>query len=122
MTTIAFNFDDLLVTCCREIIKNGLSSDKIPSTIRDWLAGRILTALPAPLVNKLVKLLLEQREISEFICLKEVKSGSDLLGLGFEELLGFLARKSLLVAELSQKFFLPSIRPTNPLVLQTQKI
>ena len=49
----AYAFDDLLVSCCQEIIENGLRSPCIPATIRDWICGKAMEALPLPLVRGL---------------------------------------------------------------------
>ena len=44
-----FAFDDLLVNISKEVITNGLESDSIPVTIKDWLCGKIVRSLPKDL-------------------------------------------------------------------------
>ena len=67
MTTFCdnYHFDDLLVICSNEIIKNGIESATIPDSIKDWLAGKILRAIPEDLCKILTKFMLESRDSSK---------------------------------------------------------
>ena len=62
-----YDFDDLLVTCAEEITLNGFASDSIPRTVKDWLAGKIVESIPKILLNKILALLMDQRDTSELI-------------------------------------------------------
>ena len=44
-----YDFDDLLVNLSREVISNGIETENIPATIKDWLCGKIVRALPKEL-------------------------------------------------------------------------
>ena len=70
-------FDDLLVTCSQEIINNGFDSSHIPSTIKDWLSGKVLSALPKKLVQKLLDYIIQNRDMGELISYKENSSGEE---------------------------------------------
>ena len=63
----SYDFDDLLVACSEEITINGFSSTSIPRTIKDWLAGKIIESLPRILLNKLLEILVEQRDVHELV-------------------------------------------------------
>ena len=66
-----YSFDDLLVSCCNEISTNGINSECIPPTIRDWIAGKIIESLPQKLVQRLVSFLTENRDMSETMAYRE---------------------------------------------------
>ena len=53
-TADIFSFDDLLVTCAHEIMVNGLETAVLPPTIKDWVSGKIVQALPHRLIQKLL--------------------------------------------------------------------
>jgi len=69
-------YDDLLVNTSREIIENGLESPNIPSTIKDWISGHVMRALPGQLVKRLISFVLENRDLDKFI-FKENSSGDE---------------------------------------------
>merc|ERR1712066_506856 len=58
----AYAFDDLLVACTQEIIINGFETDKIPATVKDWIAGMIVRSLPKKLSVELLNFILDKRE------------------------------------------------------------
>ena len=66
-----YSFDDLLCACAQEIIQNGLQSKSIPSTIRDWLCGKIVDTLPSSLVQQLLTMILESKDATEKIGFRE---------------------------------------------------
>lgn len=66
-----FAFDDLLVTCSHEIINNGIETECIPDSIKDWFAGKVLRALPSALLKKLCGFLLENRDLDKSLAYKE---------------------------------------------------
>ena len=72
-----FVFDDLLVSCTKEIITNGMESQKIPRTIKDWLAGKVLSSLPKRLIQKLFSFLLDNRDLSDLVGYKENGTGEE---------------------------------------------
>jgi transcription elongation factor Elf1 len=63
----SYDFDDLLVSCAEEITLNGFSSEAIPRTVKDWLAGKIVESIPQILLNRILALLVEQRDTSGLI-------------------------------------------------------
>lgn len=73
----AYALDDLLVNACREIIAHGMETSHLPQTIKDWIAGKILTSLPKNLVSKLLGFLLEDRDFNEYISCKENTFGNE---------------------------------------------
>ena len=64
MKVNSYDFDDLLVACAEEITLNGFASDAIPRTVKDWLAGKIVESIPQILLNKILALLMDQRDTS----------------------------------------------------------
>ena len=70
-----FSFDDLLITCAHEIMINGIDTKVIPSTIKDWLSGKIVKALPHRLIQKLLGFLIDNRDMTDTIAFKEKNSG-----------------------------------------------
>lgn len=73
----AYFFDDLLATCCHEIIARGMDTEFLPSTIKDWLAGKILRSLPKRFVQKFVSFMLENRDFSDHLGYKENGRGTE---------------------------------------------
>ena len=71
----AYNVDDLLVSCSHEIMVNGMDSDIIPDTIKDWLAGKVLRALPKRLTQKLLSFLLDNRDMEGTLGFRENQNG-----------------------------------------------
>lgn len=74
-TADIFSFDDLLITCAHEIMLNGINSTVIPPTIKDWISGKIVDALPHRLVQKLLGFLIDNRDMTETIAFKEKNHG-----------------------------------------------
>jgi len=68
-----YTFDDLLVACSQEIMVNGIDSDVIPGGIRDWVSGKLLSALPKRLVQQLLASLIENRNLADTIDFREKK-------------------------------------------------
>ena len=66
-----YDFDDLLVNCTKEIMTNGLNTNSIPSPIKDWLCGKILSSLPEVLVSKLFGFMLENKTISDHVSFRQ---------------------------------------------------
>lgn len=66
-----FLLDDLLVVAIKEIITNGMATSNLPQTIKDWTAGKLLAALPDKIVKKLLLMLLDNRDLKNWIGLKE---------------------------------------------------
>merc|ERR1711971_308619 len=70
-----FSFDDLLITCAHEIMINGINTEVIPTTIKDWISGKIVKALPHRLIQKLLGFLIDNRDMTDTIAYKEKNSG-----------------------------------------------
>lgn len=70
-----FTFDDLMVACSQEIMVNGIDSESIPSTIRDWISGKIVRALPKRLIQKLLAFLIDNRDMTETLGFREKANG-----------------------------------------------
>jgi len=66
-----FCFDDLLVSVCQEIMSNGMETDTIPETIKDWLSGKLVRALPKRLTQKLLSYFLDNRDMDGVLAFKE---------------------------------------------------
>merc|ERR1712061_586120 len=66
-----YSFDDLMVTCSQEIMVNGMDTTTIPETVKDWLAGKVLRALPRKLTQKLLAFLLDNRDMNGYLGYKE---------------------------------------------------
>ena len=64
---VNYSFDDLLITCCKEIIQNGFETNQIPDTIKDWLSGKIIRSLPKNLVQQLVTFLIDNRNLNNHV-------------------------------------------------------
>ena len=60
-----FQFDDLLVSCCTEIIENGYESKLIPEVIKAWICEKIIQSLPQNLLKQLLKALMESRDLEK---------------------------------------------------------
>ena len=71
----AYNVDDLLVSCSHEIMVNGMDSNIIPDTIKDWLAGKVLRSLPKRLTQKLLSFLLDNRDMEGTLGFRENQGG-----------------------------------------------
>jgi len=54
---------------------NGINSTVIPPTIKDWISGKIVEALPHRLVQKLLGFLIDNRDMTETIAFKEKNHG-----------------------------------------------
>ena len=74
-TADIFSFDDLLISCSHEIMVNGINSAVIPPTIKDWISGKIVQALPHRLIQKLLGFLIDNRDMTETIAYKEKNQG-----------------------------------------------
>merc|ERR1712071_449715 len=74
-TADIFSFDDLLVTCAHEIMVNGLETTVLPPTIKDWVSGKIVQALPHRLIQKLLGFLIDNRDMTDTIAYKEKNHG-----------------------------------------------
>jgi len=72
-----FQLDDLLVACAQDIIVNGMETGTIPDSIKEWVAGKVLKSLPKRLVQKLLSFILDNRDISEAIGLRENSTGDE---------------------------------------------
>jgi len=70
-----YSFDDLLVVCSQEIMVNGMDTDAIPGTIKDWISGRIVRSLPKRLIQKLLSFLVDNRDITETLGFREKTAG-----------------------------------------------
>merc|ERR1711879_1041149 len=70
-----YTFDDLMVACSQEIMVNGIDSISIPSTIRDWISGKIVRALPKRLIQKLLSFLVDNRDMTETLGFREKVNG-----------------------------------------------
>lgn len=70
-----YTFDDLMISCAQEIMVNGIESDNIPSTIRDWISGKIVRALPKRLIQKLLAFLVDNRDMTETLGFREKANG-----------------------------------------------
>lgn len=68
-----YTFDDLLVACSQEIMINGIDSPVIPGGIKDWVSGKLLSALPKRLVQQLLASLIENRNLVDTIDFREKK-------------------------------------------------
>ena len=75
--TGSYQLDDLLVNCCKEIIANGYETNKLPPTIKDWLAGKIMSSLPKRLVQKFLAFLLDDRDLNEHVGYRENQNGDE---------------------------------------------
>jgi len=100
----SFLLDDLLVSCSQEIIKNGIETNSVPDTVKDWLFGKIMRSLPSPLVKRLLSYLLDQRDIAETFGFKESVSGDEFT---------LILHRS--VKQKSQTEYFESINPSRPL-------
>ena len=67
----AFSFDDLLVSCCQEIMVRGWESADIPASIKDWISGKILNTLPKRLIQKLLAYLVNNKDSEGLIGFRE---------------------------------------------------
>ena len=54
---------------------NGMDSAAIPTTIKDWIAGKIARALPKRLIQKLLGMLIDNRDVAETLAYRERKLG-----------------------------------------------
>merc|ERR1712032_110978 len=54
---------------------NGINSTVIPPTIKDWISGKIVNALPHRLVQKLLGFLIDNRDMTETIAFREKNHG-----------------------------------------------
>merc|ERR1711879_866234 len=70
-----YSFDDLLISSAQEIMVNGMGSEVIPETIKDWLAGKVLRALPKRLTQKLLSFLVDNRDMEATLGFKENQNG-----------------------------------------------
>ena len=70
-----FSFDDLLVSAAHEVMVNGIESTIIPATIKDWLCGKLVRALPKRLTQKLLAFLLDNRDLEGILDYKEQTQG-----------------------------------------------
>ena len=66
-----FAFDDLLVSVCQEVMSNGMETSTIPETIKDWLSGKLVRALPKRLTQKLLAFFLDNRDMEGVLAYKE---------------------------------------------------
>lgn len=66
-----FSFDDLLVSCAHEIMVNGIQTEIVPDTIKDWLCGKLVRALPGRLTQKLLSFLLDNRDLEGILDFRE---------------------------------------------------
>lgn len=71
-----YKFDDLLVHCSQEIIVNGIDSSNVPDTIKDWLAGKVMRAMPKRLVQKLFSFLIDNRDFNDLLSFREKADSS----------------------------------------------
>ena len=100
----SFLLDDLLVSCSQEIIKNGIETNTVPDTVKDWIFGKVIRSLPTPLVKRLLSYLLDQRDIAETLGFKESVSGDEFT---------LILHKS--VKQKNQTEYFDSINPNKPL-------
>jgi len=70
-----YNLDDLLVSVTQEIMVNGMDTLAVPETIKDWLAGKVLRALPKRLNQKLLSFLLDNRDMEGSLGFREREDG-----------------------------------------------
>ena len=54
---------------------NGIDTPIIPPTIKDWLAGKIVRALPQRLIQKLLGFLIDNRDMTETLAFREKCNG-----------------------------------------------
>jgi transcription elongation factor Elf1 len=54
---------------------NGIDTEVIPTTIKDWISGKIVKALPHRLIQKLLGFLIDNRDMTDTIAYKEKNSG-----------------------------------------------
>ena len=66
-----FCFDDLLVSVCQEIMANGMETSSVPETIKDWLSGKLVRALPKRLTQRLLAFFLDNRDMEGVLAFKE---------------------------------------------------
>lgn len=72
-----FQLDDLLVACAQDIIVNGFDTLTIPDSIKEWVAGKVLKSLPRRLTQKLLSFVLDNRDVSDSIGLRENATGDE---------------------------------------------
>merc|ERR1712066_601540 len=70
-----YNLDDMLVSVTQEIMVNGMETTAVPETIKDWLAGKVLRALPKRLNQKLLSFLLDNRDMDGCLGFREKTDG-----------------------------------------------
>jgi hypothetical protein len=52
-------------------MSNGMETDTIPETIKDWLSGKLVRALPKRLTQKLLSYFLDNRDMEGVLAFKE---------------------------------------------------
>jgi len=50
---------------------NGLETTSIPETVKDWISGKLLRALPKKLVQRLMSFIISQRDIEGCLGFRE---------------------------------------------------
>ena len=66
-----FSFDDMMMACCQEIMVHGLDTNCIPDTVKDWVSGKILRALPKKLVQRLLSFIVSNRDVEGCLGFRE---------------------------------------------------
>jgi len=66
-----YSFDDLLVNCTQELMANGLETTRIPETIKDWIGGKLLRALPQRLCRRLLTFILDNKDLDKIMGFRE---------------------------------------------------
>ena len=69
-----FSFDDMLASCVAEIIKNGIETQAIPDTIKDWIGGKLLRAFPQQLTTRLLNFMMENRDFDGLLAFRECRT------------------------------------------------
>lgn len=98
----SYFYDDLLVNTTREIIVNGMSTDNIPQTIKDWVSGKVLSSLPEQLVKRLINFVFDNRDHSQ-IAYKENRAGDEFTMLVYRTERQFRTREKLLLDDILKR-------------------
>lgn len=74
-TADVYSFDDLLVACAHEIIIHGMDTNIVPESIKDWVAGKLVRAMPKQLCQRLLNFMIEMRDFESTLGFKETRHG-----------------------------------------------
>lgn len=72
----SFQLDDTFAVVCQDIITNGFDDSTLPHSIKSWVIEKFYKSLPKKITNRLLRYLLEHRDITECILLKDDSDGN----------------------------------------------